>query len=135
MPKLASMEVKILTVTTDCSGEKQAIAPTFRMSKNIARRKRRPRIFGIDAARPEIRYQLITRMLTGGDQRTGGDAAHAELRKRAEAEPERAAEDDLDGGGREHQQRRQFHVAGAAQDAGHVCISHGMTAPAKNICM
>ena len=54
-----------------------------------------------------------------GDQRTGGDAAHAELRDRAEAQPERAAENDLADRGREHHQRRQLHVAGAAQNAGH----------------
>ena len=36
MPKPASMWVKMLIVSTDCSGEKQDTAPTFRMSKNIA---------------------------------------------------------------------------------------------------
>ena len=34
--ELASMWVKMLMVSTDCSGEKQETAPTFRMSKNIA---------------------------------------------------------------------------------------------------
>src|SRR5438445_13641406 len=35
VPKLASMWVKMLMVRTDCSGEKQEMAPTFRMSMNI----------------------------------------------------------------------------------------------------
>ena len=54
-----------------------------------------------------------------GGQRTGGDATHAELRDRAEAQAQRAAENDLADGGREHHERRQLHVAGAAQNAGH----------------
>ena len=63
MPKFASMWVKMLMVSTDCSGEKQAMAPTFRMSKNIAHRMRRPLILGTTRARPENRYQPITEML------------------------------------------------------------------------
>ena len=63
MPKLASMWVKMLMVSTDCSGEKQATAPTLRMSTNIAMRIRSPRIFGTTRARPENRYQDITEML------------------------------------------------------------------------
>jgi hypothetical protein len=47
------------------------------------------------------------------------DAAHAELRNRTETEAERATENDLTGGGGEHHQRRQLHVAGAAQDSPH----------------
>ena len=58
-------------------------------------------------------------MLQVGNQRTGGDAGHAELRDRPEAETQRTAKDDLADGGNQHQQRWQFHVAGAAQDAGH----------------
>ena len=53
-----------------------------------------------------------------GDQRTRGDAAHAELRHRPEPEAERAAEHDLADRGIEDDQRRQLHVAGAAQDRG-----------------
>ena len=52
------------------------------------------------------------------DQRARGDAAHAELRHRSEPEAEHAAEHDLAGRGVEHDQRRQLHVAGAAQDRG-----------------
>ena len=63
MPKLASMWVKMLMVSTDCSGEKQATAPTFRMSTNIATRIRSPLILGMTRARPENRYQDITEML------------------------------------------------------------------------
>ena len=63
MPKPASMWVKMLIVSTDCSGEKQAMAPTLRMSKNIAHWMRSPRIFGTTRARPENRYQPITEML------------------------------------------------------------------------
>ena len=57
------MWVKMLMVKTDCSGEKQAMAPTFRMSMNIGMRIRSPRILGMTRARPENRYQDITEML------------------------------------------------------------------------
>ena len=63
MPNFASMWVKIEIVSTDCSGEKQAMAPTFRISKNIAHWMRSPAVFGTMRARPENRYQPITQML------------------------------------------------------------------------
>ena len=56
--------VKMLVVSTDCSGEKRAMAQTFRMSMNIGMRIRRPRIFGMTRARPENRYQDMMEMLT-----------------------------------------------------------------------
>src|SRR6202012_421569 len=59
-PKPASMWVKIEIVSTDWIGEKQAMAPTFRMSKKIAPWMRRPAILGTTRARPENRYQPIT---------------------------------------------------------------------------
>src|SRR4029453_3135932 len=40
-----------------------------------------------------------------GGQRTGGDTAHAELRDRAEAQPQRAAKNDLADGRRQHHER------------------------------
>src|SRR6267143_214353 len=58
--KPASICVKILMVSTDCSGEKQETAPTFRISMNIARRMRRPRTLGTTRARPENKYHPIT---------------------------------------------------------------------------
>ncbi len=64
VPKFASMWVKMLTLSTDCNGEKQAIAPTFNMSKNMVRWMRSPRSFGTTRARPENMYQLITATLT-----------------------------------------------------------------------
>ncbi len=56
------MWVKIEIVSTDCSGEKQAMAPTLRMSKNIAHWMRKPRSFGAIRARPENRYQPMMQM-------------------------------------------------------------------------
>ena len=113
----ASKEVRIVMVTTDCNGEKTEIAPTFRMSKNISRRNRKPFRVSLTRLLPDIKNQLITRMLTeNADQRSSRNAAQAELRKRAKAERKRAAEADLDCGGGKHQRRRQLHVAGAAQD-------------------
>ena len=53
----------MLMVSTDCSGEKQAMAPTLRMSMNIAQRIRKPMILGTTRARPENRYHDITEML------------------------------------------------------------------------
>src|SRR6267378_3575172 len=47
----ASMWVKIVTVSTDCSGEKQETAPTFRISKNMPRWIRRPLTIGVTRAR------------------------------------------------------------------------------------
>ena len=52
----------MLTLNTDCNGEKQAMAPTFRMSVNIDHRM--PCSFGTTRARPENMYQPITAMLT-----------------------------------------------------------------------
>ena len=57
------MWVKMLMVSTDCSGEKQEIMPTFRISTNIARRMRSPLILGATRARPENRYHVMTDML------------------------------------------------------------------------
>ena len=37
VPNRASMWVKMVTDSTDCSGEKQATTPTFRMSTNMRR--------------------------------------------------------------------------------------------------
>src|SRR6478735_8080528 len=54
------MWVKILTLNTDCSGEKQATAPTLRISTNIDPWMRSPQNFGTTRARPENRYQAIT---------------------------------------------------------------------------
>ena len=54
-----------------------------------------------------------------GDQRAGRDTAHAELRHGPEPEAQRAAKHDLHDRGIQHQQRRQLHVAGAAQHARH----------------
>ena len=42
-------------VSTVCSGEMQATAPTRRMSANSARSKRVPRMFSDMRARPEAR--------------------------------------------------------------------------------
>ena len=42
VPNCASMWVKMVIVSTPCSGEKHATAPTLRISKNIARWIRNP---------------------------------------------------------------------------------------------
>ena len=81
---------------------------------------RSPLILGTTRARPEKKIPAHHGDADEiGGQRTCGDAAHAECRDRAEAETERAAENDLADRGGKHQQRRQLHVAGAAQDSGH----------------
>ncbi len=63
MPNPASMWVKMLMVSTDCSGDKQETAPTFRMSTSIERLIRSPLILGTTRARPENRYHAITERL------------------------------------------------------------------------
>ena len=50
-------------VSTDCSGDKQETAPTFRMSMNIERLILSPLILGTTRARPENRYHAITERL------------------------------------------------------------------------
>ena len=81
---------------------------------------RRPRSFGTTRARPENRIPAHHADIHGiGDQRAGRDTAHAELRHGPEPEAQRAAKHDLHDRGIQHQQRRQLHVAGAAQHAGH----------------
>ena len=57
------MWVKMVTVSTDCSGEKQETAPTLRISKNIGHLIRRPLILGTTRARPEKTYQAMTEPL------------------------------------------------------------------------
>ena len=100
MPKLASMWVKMLMVSTDCSGEKQAIGADL---EDVD--EHRP----LNAQAPELRNdaRAAGEQIPAhhgdadeiGDQRTGRDAAHAEWRDRPEAETERAAENDLADGG------------------------------------
>ena len=63
VPNFASRWVKMLIVSTPCRGEKQAMAPTFSMSKNMVHWIRNPFNFGTTRARPENRYQPITEML------------------------------------------------------------------------
>ena len=96
---------------------------------------RSPLIMGIMRARPgkDIpRHDGSADRI--GDQRAGGDAAHAELRDRAEPEAERAAENDLaDGGTTAPAATAASCCRCRAEFPPSVFISQGMTAPPKNI--
>ena len=135
MPKLASMWVKMLMVRTDCSGERQEMAPTFRMSMNIAHEceVRGSWEHARAAGKQEPGHHGNTDQI--GDERTRRDAAHAKLRDRAEAQAERAAKNDLANGRREHHERGQLMLPVPRKMPDIVFISHGNTAPPKNICV
>ena len=59
VPNRASIWVKMVTASTDCRGEKQETAPTFRISKNMPRRIRSPLSIGVTRARPEKMYHAM----------------------------------------------------------------------------
>ena len=136
VPKFASMWVKMLTLSTDCSGEKQAIAPTFRMSDNIARWMRSPRSFGTTRARPENNTQPITAMLT--ENAISAPAATPRMPNdgmgptpSASVPPITicsAADDSISADG-------SFMLPVPRRTPAMLFISQGMTAPPKKICV
>ena len=113
-----------MIVSTDCSGEKQDDRADL---QDVEEHR------ALNAQAPDLRHDAgaAGKQVPGhhgdadriGDQRAGRDAAHAELRDRPEAEAERAAEHDLAHRGIEDHQRRQLHVAGAAQNRRPSCSS------------
>ena len=112
------MRVKMVTVSTDCSGEKQATAPTFRISKNMPRWIRSPLITKLTRARPDrIYHAMIDALIVNAISEPAATPRMPNCGT-GPAQAERAAENDLTDRGTEHHQRRQFHVPGAAQDSG-----------------
>ena len=107
-------------VSTDCSGEKTGDRADLQDVDEHRPLNAKSPDPGNDARPPREQVPAHRRYADRiGDQRARGDAAHAELRDRAEAEAERAAENDLADRGVKDHQRRQLHVAGAAQDSRH----------------
>src|SRR4051812_15589611 len=129
------MWVKMATVSTDCSGEKQDTAPTFRISKNIGHRIRRPLIFGTTRARPENTYHDMMDRLT--TYATSDPAATPRMpndgigpRPRPSVPPKmiwQVAEESISSDG-------SFMLPVPRKTPAKVFISQGTTAPPKNIC-